>query len=73
VFNEVEEILPDDASDVAVIIPAAKPPLPSRLTSVFAVLDDVAELIGVAIVLYSELLINPAIVPDTDAIGIFNV
>ena len=50
VFNEVEDILPDDTSDVAVIAPAAKPPLPSLLTIVFAVLDAVAELIAVAIV-----------------------
>jgi len=43
VFNEVEEIFPDDTTDVAVIIPAAKPPLPSLFTSMFAVLDEVAE------------------------------
>ena len=42
VFNEVEEIFPDDTTDVAVIIPAAKPPLPSLFTSVLAVLDAVA-------------------------------
>jgi hypothetical protein len=46
VFNEVEEIFPDDTNDVAVINPAAKPPLPSRLTIVFAVLEDVAEVIA---------------------------
>jgi len=43
VFNEVEEILPVDTTDVAVISPAAKLPLPSRLTIVFAVLDAVAD------------------------------
>jgi len=43
VFNEVEDMFPVDTTDVAVIIPAAKPPLPSRFTSVFAVLDEVAE------------------------------
>jgi len=43
VFNEVEEIFPDDVKDVAVINPAAKPPLPSRFTIVLAVLDEVAD------------------------------
>ena len=46
VFNDVDEIFPDDVKDVAVINPAAKPPLPSRLTIVFAVLDAVAEVIA---------------------------
>jgi hypothetical protein len=46
VFNEVDEILPEDVNDVAVIAPAAKPPLPSRLTIVFDVLDAVAEVIA---------------------------
>ena len=45
VLSEVDEILPDDTTDVAVIVPAAKPPLPSRLTIVFAVLEEVAEVI----------------------------
>jgi hypothetical protein len=39
----VEEIFPDDTTEVAVIAPAAKPPLTSRLTIVFAVLDAVAD------------------------------
>ena len=39
----MDEIFPDDTTDVAVIIPAAKPPLPSRFTIVLAVFDDVAE------------------------------
>jgi hypothetical protein len=43
VFNEVDEIFPDDVNDVVVIAPAAKPPLPSRLTIVFDVLVEVAE------------------------------
>jgi hypothetical protein len=43
VFNEVEEIFPVDTTDVAVIMPAAKPPLPSLLTIVLAVLDAVAD------------------------------
>ena len=34
--------VPDDIA-LAVIVPAAKPPLPSLLTSVFAVFDEVAE------------------------------
>ena len=28
-FNEVDDILPDDTTEVAVTAPAAKPPLPS--------------------------------------------
>jgi hypothetical protein len=43
VLIEVDEIFPEDVKDVAVINPAAKPPLPSRLTIVFAVLVEVAE------------------------------
>jgi hypothetical protein len=43
VFNEVDEIFPDDTTDVAVIIPAAKLPLASRFTIVLAVLDEVAD------------------------------
>ena len=43
VLSEVDEIFPEDVKDVAVINPASKPPLPSRLTIVFAVLDAVAE------------------------------
>ena len=43
VFTEVDEIFPEDVNDVAVINPAAKPPLPSRLTIMFAVFVDVAE------------------------------
>ena len=43
VFNEVEEMFPDDTIAVAVIVPAAKSPLPSLFTIVFAVLEDVAE------------------------------
>ena len=43
VFNEVEEMFPEATTDEAVIAPAAKFPLPSLLTIVFAVLDDVAE------------------------------
>jgi hypothetical protein len=43
VLTEVDEIFPDDVKEVAVINPAAKPPLPSRLTIIFAVLDAVAE------------------------------
>ena len=39
----MDEIFPDDTTDVAVIAPAAKPPLPSLFTIVFAVLEDVAE------------------------------
>jgi len=46
VLIEVDEIFPEDVKDVAVIVPAAKPPLPSRLTIVFAVLEDVAEVIA---------------------------
>ena len=42
VFNEVEDMFPDDVKDVAVINPAAKPPLPSLFTSVLAVLVAVA-------------------------------
>jgi hypothetical protein len=45
VLSEVDEIFPEDIKDVAVIVPAAKPPLPSRLTIVFAVLEEVAEVI----------------------------
>ena len=56
VFNEVEEIFPDDVKDVAVINPAAKPPLPSRLTSVLAVLDEVAEFtVDATVVIVDEL------------------
>jgi hypothetical protein len=43
VLIEVEDIFPEDVKDVAVINPAAKPPLPSRFTIVFAVLEEVAE------------------------------
>jgi hypothetical protein len=43
VLIEVDEIFPEDVKDVAVINPAAKPPLPSLLTIVFAVLIDVAD------------------------------
>jgi len=43
VFNEVEEILPVDTTDVAVISPAAKLPLPSLFTIVLAVLSEVAD------------------------------
>jgi len=50
VLTDVDEILPDDVKDVAVINPAAKPPLPSRLTIVFDVFDDVAEFTDEAIV-----------------------
>ena len=46
VLTDVDEIFPEDTTDVAVIVPAAKPPLPSRLTIIFAVLDAVAELIA---------------------------
>ena len=41
--------VPDDIA-VAVIVPASKLPLPSLFTIVFAVFDDVAEVIAVAIV-----------------------
>ena len=37
-------MFPDDTTDVAVISPAAKPPLPFLFTIVFDVLSDVAEL-----------------------------
>ena len=73
VLTDVDEIFPVDVNDVAVINPAAKPPLPSRLTIVFAVLDAVAEVIADEIVLYCVLLNNPAIVPVTVADGMFNV
>ena len=43
VLTEVDEIFPEDVNEVAVIAPAAKLPLPSRLTIVFAVLVEVAE------------------------------
>ena len=43
VFTEVDEIFPEDVNDVAVINPAAKLPLPSLLTIVFAVFVEVAE------------------------------
>ena len=43
VLNEVEDMVPDDTTDVAVIAPAANPPLPSLFTIVLAVLEDVAE------------------------------
>ena len=43
VLIEVDEIFPVDVNDVAVINPAAKPPLPSLFTIVFAVLEEVAE------------------------------
>jgi SAM-dependent methyltransferase len=43
VFNDVDEIFPDDTTDVAVISPAAKPPLLSRLTIVLIVFDAVAD------------------------------
>ena len=51
VLSDVDEIFPEDVKDVAVINPAAKPPLPSRLTIVFAVLEEVAEVIAVENVL----------------------
>ena len=43
VLSDVDEIFPVDVNDVAVINPAAKPPLPSLLTIVLAVLEEVAE------------------------------
>lgn len=43
VITEVDDMFPVDTSDEAVIAPAAKSPLPSLLTIVFAVLEDVAE------------------------------
>jgi hypothetical protein len=46
VFNEVDEIFPEDTTEVAVMVPAANPPLPSRLTIVFDVLEEVAEVIA---------------------------
>jgi len=61
VFNEVEEMFPDDTTDVAVIIPAAKPPLPSLLTSVFAVLDAVAEFTDDATVVIVDELTPPTL------------
>jgi hypothetical protein len=61
VFNEVEEMFPDDTTDVAVIVPAAKPPLPSRLTMVFEVFDDVAELTDDATLVIVEELTPPTL------------
>ena len=43
VLSDVDEIFPVDVNDVTEINPASKPPLPSRLTIVFAVLEAVAE------------------------------
>lgn len=43
VLTEVDDMFPVDTSDVAVIPPAAKPPLPSLFTIVLGVLSDVAE------------------------------
>ena len=43
VLTEVEEIFPDDTSDVTVIAPEAKPPLTSLFTIVLGVLSDVAD------------------------------
>jgi hypothetical protein len=60
VFIELELILPDEVIDVAVISPAAKPPLPFRFTIVLGVLSDVAELTAdVIVVIVLEL--NPPI------------
>ena len=39
----VADTFPDDTTDVAVILPALKSPLPSLFTMVFAVFKDVAE------------------------------
>ena len=60
-FNEVEEMFPDDTIDVAVIAPAAKFPLPSRLTIVFAVFDDVAEFTADATVVIVDELTPPTL------------
>ena len=46
VLIEVDEIFPVEVKVVAVIAPAAKPPLPSLLTIVFTVFEDVAEVIA---------------------------
>jgi len=46
VLTDVDEIFPEDVNDVAVIAPAAKPPVASRLTIVFDVLEEVAEVIA---------------------------
>ena len=61
VFNEVEEMFPDDTTDVAVIVPAAKLPLPSLLTIVFVVLDEVAELTDDATVVMVDELTPPTL------------
>jgi len=68
VFNEVEEILPEDTSDVAVIAPAAKPPLPSRLTIVFIVFDDVAEFTDEATVVIVDELTPPTLLTVAAAV-----
>ena len=52
----MEEIFPVDTSDVAVIAPAAKPPLPSLLTIVLVVLDAVAAFtVDATVVIVDEL------------------
>ena len=43
VLIEVDDIFPDDTTEVAVTAPAAKPPISSLLTIVFAVLFAVAD------------------------------
>ena len=57
----MEEIFPDDTSEVAVIAPAAKPPLPSLFTSVFAVLDAVAAFTVEATVVIVDELTPPTL------------
>jgi len=61
VFNEVEEMFPVDTTDVAVIVPAAKLPLPSLLTIVFDVLLDVAEFTDDATVVIVDELTPPTL------------
>ena len=61
VLIEVDEIFPVEVKDVAVINPAAKPPLPSLLTIVFAVLEDVAEFTEEATVVIVDELTPPTL------------
>jgi hypothetical protein len=72
VFNEVEEMFPDDTTVVAVIAPAANPPLPSRFTIVLIVFDAVADNTSDATVVIVDEFTPPTLlivaVPVTSAV-----
>ena len=61
VLTEVDDMFPVDTTDVAVIAPAAKLPLPSRLTIVLGVLSEVADNTDDATVVMVEELTPPTL------------